>query len=245
MSLYRVQRFEVVDSTNNVIKRACEQGEPEGLVCRALEQTGGYGRQGRAWSSPRGGSYQSLLLRPNVPVAQLPTLGLIAALAVREALLKVGCLEDASISVKWPNDVVCAAGKLAGISNELHAGGICLGIGVNVMRPAATDAVSGKNIPAYLAELTNALPSDTYEAIDTVGDAVLSAFEERYALWQREGFAVFASEFNNASSLNGQAVDVVDMGGALLASGTVDGVDDQGRLVVDGIPVSSGEAHIA
>lgn len=45
------------------MKRALEAGEPEGLALRARRQTGGYGRQGRAWASPEGGLYLSLLLR--------------------------------------------------------------------------------------------------------------------------------------------------------------------------------------
>ena len=72
-------------STNEVVKHALEEGEPEGLAVRARCQSGGYGRQGRTWASPEGGLYLSLLLRPHVPPAQLPTLSLVAGLAVREA----------------------------------------------------------------------------------------------------------------------------------------------------------------
>ena len=71
---FRVESFETVTSTNDLIKRAIEEGQPEGLAVRGLRQTAGYGRQGRAWESPIGGMYQSFLLRPEVPPAQLPTL---------------------------------------------------------------------------------------------------------------------------------------------------------------------------
>ena len=131
---FRIERFDEVDSTNLGIMRALEAGEPEGLVWRARVQTGGYGRQGRSWSSPEGGLYQSLLLRPDVPLAQLPTLAPLVALSVREALLEMSGVAREVILVKWPNDVVCAAGKLVGISLEVHAGGVCVGIGVNVRR---------------------------------------------------------------------------------------------------------------
>ncbi|MBQ9043673.1 MAG: biotin--[Eggerthellaceae bacterium] len=121
MQMYRIERFDTVVSTNELVKHGIEMGYDEGLVCRAAEQVGGYGRQGRSWSSPRGGLYQSILLRPDVPAEQLPTLSLVVALSVRRALLSVAALMSDEVQVKWPNDVVCAKGKLVGISMEKHA----------------------------------------------------------------------------------------------------------------------------
>lgn len=109
---FRRQLLESVDSSNNVIKQALEAGEPEGLAVQARVQTGGYGRQGRGWQSPRGGMYLSLLLRPQVPPAQLPTLSLVTGLAVRDALRSLVTAEEARrIVVKWPNDVVYDEGQ--------------------------------------------------------------------------------------------------------------------------------------
>ena len=91
---FRIALHEEVASTNDEVKRALEAGEPEGLVVRALRQVSGYGRQGRSWTSPEGGLYCSLLLRPQVAPRELPTLSLVvhsgyfvptkAMLAVRE-----------------------------------------------------------------------------------------------------------------------------------------------------------------
>ena len=91
---FRLRELAEVSSTNDVVKRALEAGEPEGLAVRACRQTGGYGRQGRTWTSPEGGLYLSLLLRPRVPSAQLPTLSLVAGLAVRFVLRHEGCRVD-------------------------------------------------------------------------------------------------------------------------------------------------------
>ncbi len=55
--LFRLQAYGEVPSTNEIVKRAIEEGEPEGLAVGARVQTAGYGRQGRAWSSPDGGMY--------------------------------------------------------------------------------------------------------------------------------------------------------------------------------------------
>ena len=107
--MFRLQVLESVDSTNEVIKRAIEDGEPEGLAIRAYRQTGGYGRQGRAWKSPRGGMYESILLRPEVEMRELPTLALVVAIAVRRALASLVVDDQARrICIKWPNDVVLA-----------------------------------------------------------------------------------------------------------------------------------------
>lgn len=241
MGMFRIEQFGTVVSTNELVKHGLEMGYDEGLVCRAAEQVGGYGRQGRTWSSPLGGLYQSVLLRPDVPQNTLSTLSLVVALAVRDALLALGAFDSDVVQVKWPNDVVCAQGKLAGISLEAHAGGVCVGIGVNVFRPAETPLMEGKNVPAYLAELEGAVET---LSIDAVGDGVLNAFQPRYNTWRSKGFAPFVDEFNACNALADQHVDIVDRNGKVVKSGLVTGVDSNGSLRIGDVPVSSGEAHV-
>lgn len=242
MQPYRIEHFDTVVSTNELVKHGLEMGYDEGLVCRAAEQVAGYGRQGRSWVSPRGGLYQSLLLRPNVPADRVPTLSPVVALAVREALLSVSGLGHDAVQVKWPNDVVCVQGKLVGISLEAHAGGVCVGIGVNVFRPAVAEAVEGKNVPAYLAELVG--EGAMRLSVDAVGDAVLDAFAYRYDVWCHEGFAPFVEEFNACNALAGKQVQIADRNGKVVKSGPVTGVDVGGSLLVGDAAVASGEAHI-
>ena len=269
---FRRQVLESADSSNNVVKQALESGEPEGLAVQARCQTGGYGRQGRGWSSPRGGMYMSLLLRPVVPVAQLPTLSLVTGLAVRDALRGLVCAEEGRrIAVKWPNDVVFCEGlaspgpagalasgetfdkrqlrKMCGISLEYHAGGICIGIGVNVFpaAPAGETAMTG-NRPLYLAELGYGHTCEQDAAVDAVADAVLAAFAARYERWLREGFAPFATDFAESDPLFGKQIQMVDVEGRPLISGVAQGIDSAGNLLVlteTGLrPVSFGEAHL-
>lgn len=57
--------LESVDSTNNYAKRIAEDGTPSGTLVVADEQTGGKGRRGRSWSTPKGSNIaMTLLLRP-------------------------------------------------------------------------------------------------------------------------------------------------------------------------------------
>lgn len=286
---FRVESFETVTSTNDLIKRAIEEGKPEGLAVRGLRQTAGYGRQGRAWESPIGGMYQSFLLRPEVPPAQLPTLSLLVGLAVRRAVaVLVPELED-RMQVKWPNDIVvaeapasldeaasaagegsaCGEGssplcdaapgddsrprrpfhKLCGISTEMHARALCVGVGVNVTRPAdAAFVPAGKNIPVYLDEL-GFCEGPVEDRINAVADALCDQLAIVYPLWCEQGFEPFQAEFDACSALSGRFVRMEDLSGNVLAAGTVTRVAPDGRLVLrtpEGAEVfaSSGEAHI-
>ena len=137
--------------------------------------------------------------------------------------------------------------KLAGISHELHAGALCVGIGANVQRPLATGAaqVGGKNEPAYLCELPRAQQVGARE----VARAVLDAFAPLYDRWQRDGVESLLVDYERHAFLTGRTVRVETRDGSLLAEGLVRGIDAEARLlleVADGslLPVASGEAHL-
>lgn len=274
----RVESYESITSTNDRIKQAIEAGEPEGLAVRSLRQTAGYGRQGRAWESPLGGMYQSFLLRPNVSPAQLPTLSLLVGLAVRRAVAGLVPGLAGRLQVKWPNDLVVApaggagedgsqvapraAGdgaphsapaprpflKLGGISSELHARALCVGVGINVARPEQLRPAAGKNIPVFLDELGFA-EGPVEARIEAVADALCSQLAELYPRWCTEGFAPFARELDECSALTGRLVSMEDIEGNPLSVGKVVGIAPDGRLILqtdDGgeVLVASGEAHI-
>lgn len=270
--MLRVRNLDRVASTNDEVKQALEAGEDEGLVVRARVQTGGYGRQGRTWVSPEGGLYCSWLLRPEVPAFTLPTLSLVVSMAVRRALVGLSPAAAQAVAIKWPNDVVLTSAascgssapsatpiavdrsafkKLCGISLEAHAGGVCVGTGVNVIPPVERADVGGKNVPAYVADIVPALAhKDLADALDCVFDAIATEFSLLYQLWTRDGFERLANEYNERALLSGKQVRLVDREGALIAEGLVARVDSFGRLVLcddAGLetPVTSGEAHIA
>lgn len=261
---FRVESYESITSTNDVIKRAIEAGQPEGLAVRALRQTAGYGRQGRAWASPVGGMYQSFLLRPQVPPVQLPTLSLLVGLAVRRATVSLLPELEPRVQVKWPNDLVVAwdAGaaedlnprpflKLGGISTEMHAKALCVGVGINVAQP--TEAVqpvpqTGKNIPIHLDEL-GFTDGSVEQRINAVADALCEQLAQLYPQWCARGFEPFQAEFGAHAALTGRFVRMEDLAGNVISAGEVLRVAPDGRLVLrtpEGkeILASSGEAHI-
>ena len=114
--------FEETGSTNDVAARLAAGGQVEGTVVFAETQTRGRGRHGRAWVSPKGrGLWFSVVLRPRFP---MPRLTIAASVAVARV---VG--EPARI--KWPNDVMWAGRKLAGILSEARGNTAMLGVGLN------------------------------------------------------------------------------------------------------------------
>ena len=126
--------FDSLDSTNLEAMRQAKAGAAEGLCIVAREQTRGRGRLDRSWQSPPdAGLYLSLLLRPTFALPAWPLITLMAALAVRDALVKT-C--GVSADIKWPNDLCVNDKKLCGILAETldtSAGGaVVLGIGINL-----------------------------------------------------------------------------------------------------------------
>lgn len=126
------------------------QGTDEGVWLRAVTQSAGRGRLGRAWISPPGNLYASTIvrLRPSDPVAA--TLAMVAAVALDEVLRAYGAMPW----IKWPNDLFIADAKLTGILLERAHDAVVVGIGVNLAhspddldRPATSMAAQGLQPP--------------------------------------------------------------------------------------------------
>lgn len=138
--VYRLVALDTVGSTNDEAKRLAARGEdeaPDGTLVWARSQTAGRGRRGRRWISPEGNLYCSLVLRPDVPLAEAVQLGFVAALAIYDATAQL-VHPGHQVYCKWPNDVLLQEKKIAGILLESEASGnavpswIVLGVGMNV-----------------------------------------------------------------------------------------------------------------
>jgi BirA family biotin operon repressor/biotin-[acetyl-CoA-carboxylase] ligase len=120
-------------STNDVAKGMAENGAPHGLVVISESQTAGRGRLDRAWYSPRGGVWLSILVKAQKLPAFLNSLPLVGALGIAKPLVEQWGVRA---RVRWPNDVVVGWRKLAGVSVESRSKGneflyAILGIGIN------------------------------------------------------------------------------------------------------------------
>jgi len=141
--VHRIVRQGEVASTNDEAKARGKAGAAEGLVIVAESQSAGKGRLGRTWSSPPGGLYLSLLLRPQLTTKELLRMTVYSCVPVAQAIEEV---TDLQVQVKWPNDLELNGRKLGGIlvegvSKLNRLDFVVLGIGINVNAEPATDKV--------------------------------------------------------------------------------------------------------
>ena len=153
--------------------------------------------------------------------------------------------------IKWPNDVLCSEGKLAGISLEALAGGVCVGVGVNVYEPFAKREVEGKYSLAYLQDgvVEAGLSAEQRTVMTQVVESMLEAMECRYGRWLQEGFSAFIDEYSQRFAYRNKRASLALINGDETIEGIIRGVDGLGRLLVENdvgiiVPMSSGEVHV-
>ena len=216
-------------STNADMVGAAAAGAAEGQWLRAERQTAGRGRQGRPWVSDTGNFYGSTLvrLRPTDPPA--PTLALVAAVAVEDALGTFGATD---VSIKWPNDVLLNGAKIAGILLERAGDAVVIGCGVNLAhhpdlpdRPSPTTSLTDPGLsidPAIFAE------------------TLAESFARWLARWRGEGLAPVRARWLDRAHPIGTALT------ARLPDGTgydglFDGLDHGGALI---LRLADGTRHV-
>jgi BirA family biotin operon repressor/biotin-[acetyl-CoA-carboxylase] ligase len=187
---WRVSVFRETESTNDIVLRAAEGGEPEGFAVFAETQTKGRGQFGRRWSSAFGlGLWFSILLRPRWPVAELAQVTPLVAVAVARALAEASGLET---RIKPPNDIFCGGKKLAGILSEARTGGsevfVVVGIGINVNHAPGDFPLELQTSAISLARETGRVWTR-----EPVAAAVLRALGESYDPCQPPGAEIHAA----------------------------------------------------
>jgi BirA family biotin operon repressor/biotin-[acetyl-CoA-carboxylase] ligase len=125
--------LEACGSTNDEAARLARAGAKHGTIVIAERQKSGRGRDGRTWESPLGGLYMSAVVRPPMPIVDVPPMTLAIGIGLCEAIRTTG----APAVLKWPNDVLVADRKLAGVLVEAQSQGnkleaVIVGIGVNL-----------------------------------------------------------------------------------------------------------------
>ncbi|MCB0537024.1 MAG: biotin--[acetyl-CoA-carboxylase] ligase [Chitinophagales bacterium] len=124
------------DSTNNYAKDLIAKSKPlEGSVVITDKQTAGRGQFGNSWEGEAGKNITiSIILYPNLAVAEQFYLSKIVSLACVEALKSISNLD---FKIKWPNDIYYGKQKIGGILIENQVSGSKLanavvGIGINL-----------------------------------------------------------------------------------------------------------------
>lgn len=213
--------FGRVDSTNDTAKALAESGSPHGTVVIASEQGQGRGRQGRPWSSPPGGLWMSVVLRPAQPIREWPRIAFAGAVAVATA---VDRLLGVPVRLKWPNDLMLEGRKLGGVLLEASSGYLVLGIGLNVNVHLSAFAPD-------LAPLVTSLKVWVGHPVDLVGliQEILAQFEEASTVVQTHPQQVM-DQWRARSMTLGRRIRVI--GPAESFEGMAEALDDDGVLVV-------------
>ncbi len=222
--VWRIEHFDVIDSTNTWLSQRALEGAPEGLVAVANFQSAGRGRLDRRWESPAGASLLcSILLRADVAPDQLQLVVASVALSARAALVRLSGVRP---DLKWPNDLIVGDAKLAGLLAEIVSVderlAVVVGIGVNLTRGGPPDVVSTSVREASGVTITPpALLDILLEELDT----------RRALLDSIDGQAALRDEYRRALRTLGQTVRVERTGDVLVGRAT--SVDEYGQLVVE------------
>jgi BirA family transcriptional regulator, biotin operon repressor / biotin---[acetyl-CoA-carboxylase] ligase len=244
----------VTDSTNTRARELAAAGAPHGTLVTAAEQSAGRGRQGRSWSAPAGSALLcSLVIRD--PPRLLPLAAGVAVAEVADAETAEGvATETAEVAdaetaegvateiaqgvaavaqLKWPNDVLIAGRKVAGILVEgrPQERWAVLGIGLNV-------ALSEADFPAELRARAGTLGRQA-AAIEPVLASLLASLQR----WLAAPAPAVLEAVRYRDALHGHRVRWSD------GEGRADGIDEGGRLVVqttDGrrLALEAGEVHL-
>lgn len=222
---FKLNIFDEVTSTNDVLREMAISGAPDKTVVLASSQTKGRGRLGRSFFSPNGsGIYMSLLLRPQIDIADIPLITPLTAVVVCEAIEQIFSV---SPQIKWVNDLLLNGKKICGILTEgvFTSDGkidyIIVGIGINLNPPK-------DGFPSDIENIAGAVTCDYNEdKKEKLIEKILQIFNERIAKFSTKDFV---SIYRKKSAVIGKDVTVI-LGESKTSAKVLD-ISDNCELVV-------------
>lgn len=226
----KMRYLENTPSTIWVGKQLCSEADVDkihGLVIIAEEQSGGVGRMGRAWVSPSGGIWITIVLKPKIPVDRIFMLTMAGSIALARAIRKefnIGAL------IKWPNDIFIGNKKVAGLLLELSAESdvvhhCLLSIGIDVNVPM-------KKFDPALQDQVTSICTEVGHEVDRASflARILKEFESHYFLIEGGEYDAIIREWKTLSctletrvqirtlknSFEGEAIDIDEFGALII-----------------------------
>ncbi len=233
--LRRLASLEVHDSLPSTNERllsvSAAQSDSELAVCLANHQSAGKGRDGKKWHSPAG---TGLLLSVSRKGSHSPDSSLALALGVQVAET-LESFVDASVDLKWPNDLLADGRKLGGILVESASRPgaetlIVAGLGVNIQvtnRQRRQVAEEGGMKPTGLEEWPAKRPLERH----TLAAAMIAAFAEVLERHPDEGFGPWEQSWHGRDWLSGRNIEA--RCGNEAYRGQATGVDSDGALLLE------------
>ena len=224
--------FDSLESTQNQALKMADDPTNNGSVIIAEKQTGGKGRSGRKWVSPKGGIWLSLILYPKFDISITTLFPIASSLALSKSIEQVFKI---SPELKWPNDLTIKSKKIAGMlvdvsleSNKIEK--LVLGVGINF-------DVDVKNIEKKLKNTPN------FYGVASLGDykkdvkapyfvqVFFIELEKIYESLNKRDIKKIILEWTKRSSTIGKEVEIDTVNGKV--KGKAIKIDDDGALVVN------------
>ena len=167
------------------------------------------------WSTGEGNLAATYLFTTRKAPAEAAQVSFVAALAVAD--LAAAFVPAALVSVKWPNDLLLAGCKAAGILVESgrRADGLWIAVGIGVNLAQAPAALAPPALPpTAFADHMRAPPPLALEALRVLAEAV----QRWLGVWESGGFAPIAEAWTLRAHGLGERCR------AHLPDGTVEGI---------------------
>jgi len=223
--------FDSIDSTQKQALKMADDPANNGTIIIAAKQTGGKGRSGRKWVSPKGGIWLSIILQPKFDISITTLFPIASALALSNALEKTLKIFP---ELKWPNDLTIKGKKVAGMlvdvsleSNRIE--NLVLGVGINfdVDIKQLEKTLNGTSNFYGVASLSE--QKKKVKPIHLV-QTFLVELEKIYELLNTKQTKKIISEWTKRSSTIGKNVQLDTRGGKI--KGKAIKIDDDGALVI-------------
>jgi BirA family biotin operon repressor/biotin-[acetyl-CoA-carboxylase] ligase len=229
----KVYYFDSIDSTQNQALKLASDAKNDGAVIIAQRQTGGKGRDGRRWISPKGGIWLSVILHPDFDISVATMFPLASSLALSNTIEKIFKIKP---ELKWPNDVNIKGKKIAGIlvdasleSNKIE--NLVLGVGINFDVNPKEIEKNLKNTPNFygVSSLSkfkkNTTPVEFIQVFLVELEKILDALNSGQ-------IKKIVKDWTKKSSTIGNKVQLNSKDGKI--SGKAIKIDDDGALVIAG-----------
>ena len=216
---WRVSVKDEVSSTMNEINKSDTQFWD--LVVAEF-QSDGRGRVERKFDSPKHcGLLFSFYIEPNRDKKDWGFISLLAGKVVAQTLQELA--PQCEFKTKWPNDVLVAGKKIAGLLVETHNSGVIIGIGINI-------STSQTELPVPTATSLFLESNQVFDR-NLVLSKILNKFREVFITW--DGGGNFVNGYIASSATIGASVKV-QLPGDKELTGKAIGISQSGTLILDG-----------
>lgn len=223
--------FDTIDSTQDQALKMANESENNGTVIIAETQTGGKGRSGRKWISPKGGISFSIILHPKFDISVTTLFPIASSLALSKAIENTFKITP---ELKWPNDLTINGSKISGIlvdaaleSNKIES--LILGVGINFNVDVKAIKKRLKETPNFYGVSSLSEYNKKIKPIQLVQNFFVE-LEKIHELLNKKQTKNIISEWTKRSSTIGKNVEVNTSDGKI--KGKAVKIDEDGALII-------------